>query len=86
MDHSIQNYSRRIEELSKQIDELNEILIRKDQEMIEVTNEIHNLRMHKESLRKEVIFRKDRDEQIEQNMEKAEYDCERLLREEQHLN
>lgn len=33
--------------------------------MMEITNEIHNMRMYKESARKELIYRKDRDEQIE---------------------
>lgn len=41
MDHSVQNYGKRLEELSKQIDELNAILRIKDMEMIEMTNEIH---------------------------------------------
>jgi len=41
MDHSIHNYARRLEELSKQIDELNAILRIKDNEMLEMTNEIH---------------------------------------------
>ena len=45
MDHSIHNYGKRIEELNKQIDELNAILRIKDQEMIEMTNEIHVLKM-----------------------------------------
>lgn len=45
MDHSIQNYGKRLEELSKQIDELNAILRIKDHDMIEMSNDIHNLRM-----------------------------------------
>jgi len=58
MDHSIHNYGKRLEELSKQIEELNAILRIKDQEMIEMTNEIHILKMQKEGMRKEVLFRK----------------------------
>ena len=58
MDHSVQNYGKRLEELSKQIDELNAILRIKDQDMIEMTNEIHVLKMHRESMKKEIIFRK----------------------------
>ena len=62
MDHSVQNYGKRLEELSKQIDELNAILRIKDQDMIEMTNEIHVLKMHRESMKKEIIFRKQREE------------------------
>ena len=45
MDHSVQTYGRRLDELNKSIDELNAILRIKDQEMIEMTNEIHVLKM-----------------------------------------
>ncbi len=64
MDHSIQKYGKRLEELSKQIDELNAILRIKDQEMIEMTNDIHTLRMMKEAMRKEILFRKQREEHL----------------------
>ena len=40
MDHSIHNYGRKIEELSKQIEELNAILRIKDQEMGEMSLQI----------------------------------------------
>lgn len=58
MDHSIHNYGKRLEELNKQIDELNAILRIKDHEMIEMTNEIHGFRMQKEGMKKEILFRK----------------------------
>jgi hypothetical protein len=58
MGNSVQNYGRRLEELSKHIDELNAILRIKDQEMIEMTNEIHMLKMQREGMKKEVVFRK----------------------------
>ena len=58
MGHSIQNYGKRLEELSKQIEELNAILRIKDQEMIEMTNDIHNFRMQREAMKKDVLFRR----------------------------
>jgi peptidoglycan hydrolase CwlO-like protein len=60
MDNRFHNYGKRLEELNKQIDELNAILRIKDQEMIEMTNEIHNLKMTREAMRKELMFRKQR--------------------------
>jgi hypothetical protein len=45
MDNSIHNYGKRLEELSKQIDELSAIVRIKEQEMIEMTNESHMLRI-----------------------------------------
>lgn len=54
MDHSVQTYGRRLDELNKSIDELNAILRIKDQEMIEMTNEIHILKMQNEGMRKEI--------------------------------
>ncbi|CDW79632.1 UNKNOWN [Stylonychia lemnae] len=77
MDHSVQNYGKRLEELSKQIDELNAILRIKDSEMIEMTNEIHNLRMMKEAMRKEIIFRKQREDQLESNIRKLQVQVDR---------
>lgn len=58
MNHSINNYGKRLEELSKQIDELNAILRIKDQEMVEMSNQIHMFKMQKEGMRKEILFRK----------------------------
>ena len=79
MDHSVQNYGKRLEELSKQIDELNAILRIKDQDMIEMTNEIHVLKMHRESMKKEIIFRKQREEQMEINLRKIQIDLEKAI-------
>jgi hypothetical protein len=58
MDHSVQNYGKRLEELSKSIDELNAILRIKDQDMIEMTKDIHMLKMQREHMKKEIIFRR----------------------------
>ncbi len=58
MDNQIMNYGRRLEELSKQIDELNAIVRIKDTEMMDMTSEMHNMRMQNESMRKEMVFRK----------------------------
>lgn len=71
MDHSIQNYGKRLEELGKQLEELNAILRIKDHEMIEMTSDIHNLRMLKEGMRKEIMFRKQRVDQLENNIRKV---------------
>lgn len=49
---------------------MNAILRIKDTEMIEMTNEIHNLRMMKEGMRKEIMFRKQREEQLDNNIRK----------------
>lgn len=35
-----------------------------------MTNEIHMLKMHRESMKKEIIFRKQREEQMEINLRK----------------
>eukprot|EP00347_Sterkiella_histriomuscorum_P009621 403340510 len=72
MDHSVQNYGKRLEELGKQLEELNAILRIKDHEMIEMTSDIHNLRMMKEGMRKEILFRKQRVDQLENNIRKIE--------------
>ena len=86
MDHRFQNYGRRLEELSKQIDELNAILRIKDHDMMEMTNEIHNLRMQREAMKKEVLFRKQREEKLENNMRKLQIDLDKALFEQDELN
>jgi len=60
MDNSVHNYGKRIEEMNKQIDELSAILRIKEQEMLEMTGEIHMYRSVKEGMRKEILFRKQR--------------------------
>ncbi len=62
MDNAIHNYSRRVEELNKQLEELNAIVRIKDKEMIEMTNEMHGLKINNEGMRKEILFRKQRED------------------------
>ena len=45
--------------------------------MVEITNEIHVLRIQKEGMRKESLFRKQREEQLEQNLKKARFEVEK---------
>ena len=77
MDNSIHNYSRRLEQLGKQIDELNAILRIKDHEMIEMTNSIHLYKMQKDAIRKELLFRKQREDQMEGQVRKIQIDLDK---------
>ena len=56
---------------------MNAILRIKDVEMIEMTNEIHQLRMLKEGMRKEIVFRRQREEQLENNIRKLQQDLDK---------
>lgn len=59
MDHCVQNYGKRIEELSKQLEELHAIVRIREREIIEVSGEIHSLRIVvKDGLKKELTFRR----------------------------
>jgi hypothetical protein len=44
-----------------------------------MTNDIHVIRMQKESMRKEIMFRKQREEQLENNLRKVAMALERAF-------
>lgn len=51
-----------------------------------MTNEIHTLRMTKEAMRKEVLFRKQREDQLETNIRKVTAELEKAHFEQEELN
>ncbi len=58
MDHSLTTYSKRLEQLQKQTDELAAIMRIKDNESIELSSEIQRMRIDKEYARKESAYRR----------------------------
>jgi hypothetical protein len=47
--------------------------------MIEMTNDIHMLKMHRESMKKELMFRKQREEQMDSNLKKIQMQLDKAL-------
>ena len=86
MGNAINNYSKRVEELNKQLEELNAIVRIKDQEMLEITNDMHNFKIQKEAMRKELLFRKQRQDQLENNLARVKVDLEKSFYEQEDLS
>jgi hypothetical protein len=68
MDFSIINYSKKVEELTRSYEELTAIIRIKETEMIEINNEIFSGRMQSDGMKKELAFRRERIEGLQQKL------------------